>query len=62
MANEELSHYSEILPELEEKIKYLLIPADPEDDKNVILEIRGGTGGDEAAILLVICIKCTPGL
>lgn len=50
MANEELSHYSEILPELEEKIKYLLIPADPEDDKNVILEIRGGTGGDEAAI------------
>ena len=50
MASEELSHYSEILPQLEEKIKYLLIPADPEDDKNVIMEIRGGTGGDEAAI------------
>lgn len=50
MASEQLSHYSEILPELEEKIKYLLIPADPEDDKNVIMEIRGGTGGDEAAI------------
>ncbi len=50
MASEQLSHYSEILPELEEKIKYLLIPADPEDDKNVIMEIIGGTGGDEAAI------------
>lgn len=50
LANEELSLYSNTLPELEEKIKYLLIPADPEDDKNVIMEIRGGTGGDEAAI------------
>lgn len=50
LANEELSEYSDMLPELEEKIKYLLIPADPEDDKNVIMEIRGGTGGDEAAI------------
>ncbi len=50
LANEELSLYSETLPELEEKIKYLLIPTDPEDDKNVIMEIRGGTGGDEAAI------------
>jgi peptide chain release factor 1 len=37
------------LPELEEKIKILLIPADPEDAKNVIMEIRGGTGGDEAS-------------
>ena len=35
LANEELSEYSEMLPKLEEKIKYLLIPADPEDDKNV---------------------------
>ena len=50
LANEELSLYSNRLPELEEKIKFLLIPADPEDDKNVIMEIRGGTGGDEAAI------------
>lgn len=50
LANEELSQYSDTLPELEEKIKYLLIPTDPEDDKNVIMEIRGGTGGDEAAI------------
>ena len=50
MANEELAEYSNALPEIEEKIKYLLIPTDPEDDKDVIMEIRGGTGGDEAAI------------
>ena len=50
MAHEELSEYSEMLPQLEEKIKYLLIPADPEDDKNVIMEIRAGTGGDEASL------------
>ncbi len=50
LANEELSVNTEKLPELEEKIKILLIPADPEDSKDVIMEIRGGTGGDEAAI------------
>lgn len=50
LAQDELSEYSIQLPKLEEKIKYLLIPADPEDDKNVIMEIRAGTGGDEAAI------------
>ena len=50
MANEELSTNTEMLPALEEQIKLLLIPADPEDAKNVIMEIRGGTGGDEAAI------------
>lgn len=50
LANEELSVNTEKLPEMEEKIKLLLIPADPEDAKNVIMEIRGGTGGDEAAI------------
>lgn len=50
LAQEELSVNSEKLPELEEKIKFLLIPADPEDAKNVVMEIRGGTGGDEAAI------------
>ena len=35
---------------MEEQIKLLLIPADPQDSKNAIVEIRGGTGGDEAAI------------
>ncbi len=50
LAQEELSVNSEKLPLLEEKIKFLLVPADPEDAKNVVMEIRGGTGGDEAAI------------
>lgn len=50
MAKEELDSATEAIPALEEEIKLLLIPADPEDSKNAILEIRGGTGGDEAAI------------
>lgn len=50
LANDEISKFSNKLPELEEKIKYLLIPSDPEDDKNVIMEVRAGTGGDEASI------------
>ena len=50
MAKEELDNSQERLPELEEEIKILLVPADPQDSKNAILEIRGGTGGDEAAI------------
>jgi len=50
MAREEMSAAQDSLPKLEEDIKLLLIPADPEDDKNVIMEIRGGTGGDEAAL------------
>ena len=50
MAREELNAAQERVPQLEEDIKLLLVPADPEDDKNVIMEIRGGTGGDEAAL------------
>lgn len=50
MAKEELDEATEAIPATEEEIKLLLIPADPEDGKNAILEIRGGTGGDEAAI------------
>jgi peptide chain release factor 1 len=50
MAREELDSSQERLPSLEEEIKLLLVPADPEDAKNAIVEIRGGTGGDEAAI------------
>lgn len=50
MAKAELDAAQEALPKLEESIKLLLIPADPEDSKNAIVEIRGGTGGDEAAI------------
>ena len=40
----------EKLPKLEEELKLLLIPKDPDDDKNIICEIRAGTGGDEAAL------------
>lgn len=50
IAREELDEATKRLPELEEEIKMLLIPADPEDSKNAIVEVRGGTGGDEAAI------------
>ncbi|NLB03128.1 MAG: peptide chain release factor 1, partial [Bacteroidales bacterium] len=50
MAREELSKETARQPQLEEKIKLLLVPADPQDNKNAIVEIRGGTGGDEAAI------------
>ena len=50
MAREEIDQCEVQLPALEEEIKLLLVPADPEDDKNVIMEIRGGTGGDEAAL------------
>ena len=50
MAKEELDEATAALPAIEEEIKLLLIPADPEDSKNAIVEIRGGTGGDEAAI------------
>ena len=50
MAKNELDTLEPKIPEMEENIKLLLIPADPEDGKNAIVEIRGGTGGDEAAI------------
>ncbi len=50
MAKAELEELTSILPGLEEEIKLLLIPSDPEDDKNAIIEIRAGTGGDEASI------------
>lgn len=50
MAKEEMDSSQERLPVLEEEIKLMLVPADPQDSKNAILEIRGGTGGDEAAI------------
>ncbi|MDM8160825.1 peptide chain release factor 1 [Labilibaculum sp. K2S] len=50
MAKMELEELEVKIPELEEEIKLLLIPADPEDSKNAILEVRAGAGGDEASI------------
>ncbi len=50
MAKNELEELNRKKEPIEQKIKYLLIPKDPEDEKNAILEIRAGTGGDEASI------------
>ncbi len=50
MAKAEVEEIEPTLEPMEEKIKLMLIPADPQDSKNAILEIRGGAGGDEAAI------------
>lgn len=50
MVKEEISELEERLEELQARVKILLIPKDPNDDKNVIMEIRGAAGGDEAAL------------
>jgi peptide chain release factor 1 len=50
MAKQELELLESQIAPLEDEIKFLLLPADPEDDKNAVLEIRAGTGGDEASI------------
>lgn len=50
MAKAEIDSLVNAIPGMEEEIKYLLLPADPEDSKNAVMEIRAGTGGDEASI------------
>lgn len=50
MAKAEIDELNDKLPGMEEEIKMLLVPADPEDSKNAVMEIRAGTGGDEASI------------
>jgi peptide chain release factor 1 len=50
MALSEVAEIESKLPEAEEELKFLLLPQDPNDEKNVILEIRAGTGGDEATL------------
>ncbi len=50
MAREEIAELEPAIVRMEEEIKLLLIPKDPQDSKNAIMEIRGGTGGDEAAL------------
>jgi peptide chain release factor 1 len=52
MAKEEIDEMEQRRPVMEEEIKLMLIPKDPEDDKNAILELRAGTGGDEACIFV----------
>lgn len=50
LAADELQNLKKIKPQIEQELRILLLPKDPRDDKNVILEIRAGTGGDEAAL------------
>ncbi|HNU06485.1 MAG TPA: PCRF domain-containing protein, partial [Pyrinomonadaceae bacterium] len=50
MAQMEIDDISERLPKAEEELKVLLLPKDPNDEKNVIIEVRAGTGGDEATL------------
>ena len=59
MAEDELAQLEQRLAVVEEDLKVLLLPKDPNDEKNVILEIRAGTGGDEASLF---AIMTAPGL
>lgn len=58
MLKEELSDAKKRIEELEQELKILLLPKDPNDDKNVIVEIRAGAGGDEAALLQQKFTEC----
>ena len=57
MAKSEINDLENMLPPVEEELKLLLIPKDPEDDKNAIMELRAGTGGDEACIFVEDCFR-----
>ena len=57
MAKMEIDELETRRPQLEEDIKMMLIPKDPEDDKNAIIELRAGTGGDEACIFVEDCFR-----
>jgi peptide chain release factor 1 len=57
MAEEEIAALEPREPELEEQLKVLLLPKDPNDEKNVVLEIRAGTGGDEASLFAAEIFK-----
>ena len=50
LAQMDMDEAKEILPKIEEELKILLLPKDPNDDRNVIVEIRGGTGGEESSL------------
>lgn len=59
MAKEELNEAKKSQEELEKQLKILLLPRDPNDDKNIVVEIRAGAGGDEAALLQPSFSACT---
>lgn len=58
MAKAEVAALEEKIPVLEEKIKIALIPPDPNDEKNVIVEVRAGAGGDEAGLFGAELVEC----
>ncbi|EAI6361988.1 peptide chain release factor 1 [Campylobacter coli] len=57
LAKEELKNLEELKPRLEEELKILLLPKDPNDERNIFLEIRAGTGGDEASLFVGDLVK-----
>ena len=57
MAREELAQLEEEIPALEREIQLLLLPKDPDEDKNVVMEIRGGAGGEEAALFGTMLLR-----
>ncbi|HEH5036665.1 TPA: peptide chain release factor 1 [Campylobacter coli] len=57
LAKEELKNLEELKPKLEEELKILLLPKDPNDERNIFLEIRAGTGGDEASLFIGDLVK-----
>ena len=57
MAKIEIDNLENIRPDMEEKIRFMLIPKDPEDEKSAIMELRAGTGGDEACIFVEDCFR-----
>lgn len=57
MLKDEISHIENELPQLESKLENLLVPPDPNDHRNVIIELRAGTGGDEAALFVGDCVR-----
>jgi peptide chain release factor 1 len=57
LATEELKVSKDLLAELEEELKIMLLPHDPNDDKNIMVEIRGGAGGEEAALFAAVLYR-----
>jgi len=62
LAEEELRNLEDILPQKEKELKLLLVEPDPMDEKPVIVEIRAGVGGEEAALFAEIFSECTLGM
>ena len=57
MISEEISELEERIPQIESELRILLLPKDPNDDKNVIVEIRGGAGGEESALFAAVLYR-----